>query len=187
MLQLVDLLLQHRDLSYLLVDDQVAHVEHLSSVFAGADSHERRIGDVAIFQQGLGFGSPPPPRLYLITRYAMKLRIFNGFRKPVVGGKTCKVGSEPERKHHFDCSIFQKNIRFIAKGFIVFCPIFLSNDAEKEIMRQQDQNTGRLRTSQQSPEKQNRHPREASAGERRYGHSTRPFNRKSSATTGQPQ
>ena len=60
MLQLVDLLLQHRDLSYLLVDDQVAHVEHLSSVFAGTDSHERRIGDVVIFQQGLGFGSPPP-------------------------------------------------------------------------------------------------------------------------------
>ena len=147
MLQLVDLLLQHRDLSYLLVDDQVAHVEHLSSVFAGADSHERRIGDVVIFQQGLGFGSPPPTRLCLITRYAMKLRIFNGFRTPVVRGKTCKVGSEPERKYHFDCSIFQKNIRFIAKGFIVFCPIFLSNDAEKEIMRQQDQNTGRLRTS----------------------------------------
>lgn len=58
MLQLVDLLLQHRDLSYLLVDDQVAHVEHLSSVFAGADSHERRIGDVVIFQQGLGFEAP---------------------------------------------------------------------------------------------------------------------------------
>ncbi|WP_154303443.1 hypothetical protein [Bifidobacterium catenulatum] len=77
----------------------------------------------------------------------MKLRIFNGFCTPVEGGKTCKVGSEPERKHHLDCSIFQKNIRFIAKGFIVFCPIFLSNDAEKEIMRQQDQTTGRLRTS----------------------------------------
>lgn len=62
----------------------------------------------------------------------MKLRIFNGFRTPVEGGeKTCKVGSKLERKHHFDCSIFQKNIRFIAKGFIVFCPIFLSNDAEK--------------------------------------------------------
>ena len=58
MLQLVVLLLQHRDLSYLLVDDQVAHVEHLSSVFTGADSYERRIGDVVIFQQGFGFGSP---------------------------------------------------------------------------------------------------------------------------------
>ena len=61
----------------------------------------------------------------------MKLRIFNGFRTPVEEGKTCKVGSELERKHYFDCSIFQKNIKFIAKGFIVFCPIFLSNDEEK--------------------------------------------------------
>lgn len=61
MLQLIDLLLQHRDLSYLLVDDQVAHVEHLSSVFTGPNSHERRIGDVVIFQHGLGFGIPHPP------------------------------------------------------------------------------------------------------------------------------
>ena len=61
----------------------------------------------------------------------MKLRIFNGFHTPVEEGKTCKVGSELERKHYFDCSIFQKNIKFIAKGFIVFCPIFLSNDEEK--------------------------------------------------------
>ena len=129
----------------------------------------------------------PPPRLCLITRYAMELRISNGFHTPVVWGKTCRVDSGLKRKHHFNCFIFQKNIRFIAKCFIVSCLIFLSDDAEKEIMRQQDQNTGRLRTSQQSPEKQNRHPREASAGERRYGHSTRPFNRKSSATTGQPQ
>ena len=89
----------------------------------------------------------PPPRLCIITRYAMELRISNGFHTPVVWGKTCKVDSGLKRKHHFNCFIFQKNIRFIAKCFIVSCLIFLSNDAEKEIMRQQDQNTRRLRTS----------------------------------------
>lgn len=62
------------------------------------------------------------------------------------GARCSCLRPDLERKHHFDCSIFQKNIRFIAHCFIVFCLIFLSNDAEKEIMRQQDQNTGRLRT-----------------------------------------
>lgn len=80
------------------------------------------------------------------------------------GARCSCLRPDLERKHHFDCSIFQKNIRFIAQCFIVFCLILLSNDAEKENMRQQDQNTGRLRTPRQSPEKQNRHPREASAG-----------------------
>lgn len=43
----------------------------------------------------------------------------------------------------------------------------------------------RCRVTQYSTQKQNRHPREASAGERRYGCSTRPFNHESSDTTGQ--
>lgn len=121
MLQLVDLLLQHRDLSYLLVDDQVAHVEHLSSVFAGTDSHERRIGDVVIFQQGLGFGSPPPPRLCLITRYAMKLRIFNGFRKPVVGGPV-KLVQNPKENTISIVLFFRKTSDLLQKVSLFSAP-----------------------------------------------------------------
>ena len=120
MLQLVDLLLQHRDLSYLLVDDQVAHVEHLSSVFAGTDSHERRIGDVVIFQQGLGFGSPPP-RLCLITRYAMKLRIFNGFRKPVVGGPV-KLVQNPKENTISIVLFFRKTSDLLQKVSLFSAP-----------------------------------------------------------------
>lgn len=52
----------------------------------------------------------------------MKLRIFNGFRKPVERGKTCKVGSEPERKHHFDCSIFQKTSDLLQKVSLFSAP-----------------------------------------------------------------
>lgn len=69
------------------------------------------------------------------------------FTRPSYGEKPVKLVQNSKENTISIVLFFRKTSDLLQKGFIVFCPIFLSNDAEKEIMRQQDQNTRRLRTS----------------------------------------